>query len=155
MSSMRVVARLVVTMLMGASVVACGSHKSAGDLDGGIRSATGGRTITRAMIAKWNVLDAFEVVERGGGYLLADNNRGGVSVRRTRGRSSITNRGADSPVLQVDGSIMLDFDLLRRIRAADIERVEFLSSTDAVQKFGTNSSGSGAIIVITRARYTP
>jgi hypothetical protein len=144
-----------VASLVGAALVACGNHRSAGYLDGGTRSASGGRTITRAMIAKWNVLDAFEVVERGGGYLLADNNRGDVSVRRTRGRSSITNRGADSPVLQVDGSVMLDFAMLRRIRASDIERVEFLSSTDAVQRFGSNSTGAGAILVVTRTGYTP
>lgn len=104
------------------------------------------------MISSWNVLDAYDVVERSGGYMLSGNDKGEVSVRQNRGRSSITNRNADRPVLMVDGAMMLDFDMLRRIQAANIEEIVFLSPADATQRFGTMSSGAGAIIVVTRAR---
>lgn len=104
------------------------------------------------MIAQWNVIDAYDVVERTGGYRLVGNDRGEVSVRQSRGRSSVVNRAADTPVLMVDGALMTGFDMLRRIRAAEIDRIEFLSPTDATQKFGTTSSGAGAIIIVTRAR---
>lgn len=108
--------------------------------------------VTRDMILRWNVTDAYEAIERSGGYRLADNNRGDVSVRRRRGQTSVNNSNSDRPVLLLDGTIMRDFVMLRQIPAAQIERIEFLSSTDAAQRFGTSSSGAGAIIVITRGR---
>jgi len=92
------------------------------------------------------------VIERSGGYTLSSNDRGEVSVRQARGRSSIINRNADRPVLLVDGTMMHDFDMLRRIEAANIEEIVFLSPGDATQRFGTLSSGAGAIIVVTRSR---
>ncbi len=104
------------------------------------------------MIAQWNVLDAYAAIERGGGYKLSDNNRGGVSVRQRRGQSSVNNPNADRPVLVIDGALMSDFDMLHQIRAQEIERIELISPTDAAQRYGTNSSGAGAIIVVTRTR---
>lgn len=113
-------------------------------------SATGSRAVTREMITKWNVLDAYEAVERSGGYKLASDNSGNVSMSQRRGKSSLTNRNADKPVLLIDGAMMLDYDMLRQIRAVQIERIDFLSPGDATQRFGTASSGAGAIIISTR-----
>ncbi len=104
------------------------------------------------MIAKWNVQDAFDAIVRAGGYSIADNSRGGVSVRQRRGQTSITNGNADKPVLLIDGAQMRDYDMLRQVRAIDIDRIDFLSPGDAAQRFGTSSSGAGAIIVLTRGR---
>ena len=92
------------------------------------------------------------MIERAGGYRIATNNTGGVAIRQRRGQSTVTNSNADRPVLVIDGTLMSDYDLLRRIRANEIERIEFLSPTDATQKYGTTSSGAGAIIVVTKSR---
>lgn len=142
---------LSTTALLCGVLGGCGTRQSTKAL-GPERSASGSRVVTSAMIANWNVIDAFDVVERTGGYSLVGNDRGEVSVRQGRGRSSIVNRAADTPVLMIDGTMMSSFDMLRRIRVAEIERIEFLSPSDATQKFGMSSSGAGAIIVITRAR---
>ncbi len=151
MSSSRFVLSLSTAALLCAALGGCGSRQSSSNL-APERSSSGSRVVTSAMIAKWNVIDAFDVVERTGGYDLTGNDRGDVSVRQRRGQSSIINRAADTPVLMVDGTLMNDFSMLRRIRAAEIDRIEFLSPTDATQKFGMASSGAGAIIVVTRAR---
>lgn len=151
MSSLRFVLSLSTVALICAASTGCGSRQSSPEL-GPERSSSGSRIVTSEMIARWNVIDAFDVVERTGGYRLAGNDAGDVAVRQSRGRSSILNRNADTPVLTIDGAITSDFSMLRRIRAAEIERIEFLSPTDATQKFGMASSGAGAIIVITRAR---
>ncbi len=151
MSSSPLFRPLLTTALLCGVLSGCGSRYSSPEL-GPERSASGSRVVTSAMIANWNVIDAFDVVERTGGYMLVGNDRGEVSVRQSRGRSSFVNRAADTPVLMIDGTMMNGFDMLRRIRAAEIERIEFLSPTDATQKFGMSSSGAGAIIVVTRAR---
>lgn len=115
-------------------------------------SSTGSRVITREQIATLNVLDAYAVIERLSGYRLAENSRGGVSIRQRRGQTSLTNPNADRPVLVVDGAQMSDFEMLHRIRSNEIERIELISPGDATQRFGTQSSGAGAIIIVTRSR---
>ena len=44
-----------------------------------------------------------------------------------------------------------DYDMLRQVRASQIERIDFLSPADATQRYGTSSSGAGAIIIRTRS----
>ncbi|HYW31575.1 MAG TPA: TonB-dependent receptor plug domain-containing protein [Gemmatimonas sp.] len=136
--------------LAASTLVACGP-RGTNDPVAARPSGTGSRSITREMIAKWNVLDAYEAVQRSGGFRLTSNGQGNVTVRRQRGQSSITNSNADRPVLVIDGAIAQDFEMLRRIRVAEIERIDLLSGGDAVQRFGTSSSGAGAIVIVTRS----
>jgi hypothetical protein len=116
-----------------------------------IPSSTGSRVITREQITAMNVFDAYAVLERVGGYRLADNDRGDVAIRQRRGQTSLTSSSADRPVLIIDGAQVSDFGMLRRIRSTEIERVELVSPGDAAQRYGTNSSGAGAIIIVTRS----
>ncbi|MES2523518.1 MAG: hypothetical protein V4617_12515 [Gemmatimonadota bacterium] len=142
---------VLVAALAASTLVACGSRRADGAL-AARPTGTGSREVSREMIAKWNVLDAFDVVQRSGGYNVQTNDRSNVSIRQRRGQTSLTNSNADRPVLVVDGSIQNDFAMLRQIRAVEIDRVQFLSPQDASQRFGTTSSGAGAIIVMTRGR---
>lgn len=127
-------------------LLACSSGRPAATDVAAQSMSSGSRVVTREMIAEWNVLDAFEAIEaieaieRGGGYRLTDNNRGDVSVRQRRGQTGVTNGNADRPALLIDGTVMRDFTMLRQISAAEVERIEFLSTTDAAQRLGTNSS---------------
>lgn len=132
------------------AVSACGSSHIKREGVAPLMSATGSRVVTREMIVKWNVSDAYEAIERGGGYKLASNSSGNVSVSQRRGPASIQQKNASSPVLLIDGAMVMDYSMLRQIRAAQIERIDFLSPSDATQRFGTTSSGAGAIIVSTR-----
>jgi hypothetical protein len=134
--------------LLTSATVACGHHNT-GTQMAPRASASGSRTITREMITKWNILDAYDAVERAGGYKLAAGSGGQVAVNQGRGRSSLTNKSADRPVLVVDGSMLMDFSALKQIRAAQIERIDLLSASDATQRYGTVSSGAGAIVVTT------
>lgn len=134
------------------TLVGCGATASARPTRAASGTSTGGRIISREQIAQLNVLDAYAVVERLSGYRLADNSRGNVSVRQRRGQTSLTNPNADRPLLLVDGTQMSDFDMLRRIRTAELERIELVPPGEATQRFGTTSNGAGAIIVITRSR---
>lgn len=53
------------------------------------------------------------------------------------------------PVVYLDGIRVGDLDELRLIRAVVVERMEYLSPSDATTRFGTNHNG-GAILVTTR-----
>ena len=57
--------------------------------------------------------------------------------------------GSIPPTLYVDGVRWDDFTELDRIRAEMVERMEFLSSLDATNRFGVNHD-AGAILVTTR-----
>jgi hypothetical protein len=130
------------------ALAACGAGRG-GEL-AARPSGTGSRVVTRELIATWNVLDAYAAVERAGGYRLRDNDRGGVSVTQRRGQTSLVNPNADRPALVVDGAPLTDFSMLHRIRASEIERIELLSPGDATLRYGTLTSGAGAILVTTR-----
>lgn len=135
--------------LLAALAAGCGAGRGTTPL-AAHPSGTGSRVITRELIASWNVLDAYAAVERAGGYRLRDNDRGEVAVRQRRGQTSVMNPNADRPVLVVDGAPLTDFSLLRRIRSAEIERIDLLSPGDATLRYGTLTSGAGAILVTTR-----
>ncbi len=53
------------------------------------------------------------------------------------------------PVVYLDGLRVGDLMELRRIRANVVEKMQFLSASDATNRFGTNHAG-GAILVTTR-----
>lgn len=53
------------------------------------------------------------------------------------------------PVVYLDGLRVGNVEELRRIRAVVVERMQFLSPSDATNRFGTNHTG-GAILVTTR-----
>lgn len=57
--------------------------------------------------------------------------------------------GGDLPTVYMDG-VRVEFSELRAVRTAMIQRLEFLSPTDATNRFGTNHTG-GAILVVTRS----
>ena len=107
-----------------------------------------GRVYTAEQIARWNTADAFGVIERIG-FTIVENDRGQVSLRQRRGRSSINGSGADRPVLVLDNTILSDANLLRQLRASSIQRVEVLGPGDATGRFGTGSA-AGAVLIFTR-----
>jgi len=94
--------------------------------------------------------DAFEVLERVGGYSLADTRDGGVAIRQRRGRSSLTNGSTDRPLLLLDNTLLSSASVLRQVRAGQIDRVEVLSGGEATARYGTGAA-AGAILIFTRA----
>ena len=68
----------------------------------------------------------------------------------TRGSPTFGSPDASPPTVYLDGLRMQEFRELERIRATVVERMEFLSPSDATNRFGTDHTG-GAILVITRS----
>lgn len=67
----------------------------------------------------------------------------------TRASPTRANMNTAPPMLYLDGIRLNDFRELQRIRASEVERMEFLRPSDATNRFGTNHDG-GAILITTR-----
>ena len=68
---------------------------------------------------------------------------------RTRSSPTLGNPNPSSPVVYLDGVRVGKIDELERLRADVVEQMEYLSPTDATNRFGTNHEG-GVILVTTR-----
>lgn len=108
-----------------------------------------GRVIGADVIQRWNVADAFEALERIGGYSVFEGRGGTARVQQRRGQNSIIN-GAGTPVLVLDGVRDVNPNVLRQIRASSILSIEVLSGADATVRYGTGAA-AGAIVFVTRA----
>jgi hypothetical protein len=67
----------------------------------------------------------------------------------TRGSPTFGAPDASPPTVYLDGVRMQEFRELERIRATVVQRMEYLSPSDATNRFGTDHTG-GAILVTTR-----
>ena len=93
--------------------------------------------LSRAEIETANVATAYDAVQRLRPQYL-----------RSRGKSSI-NRPAQFAAVFLDGTPVGGLDALRRISAAAVGSIRYLSGSEATQRFGTGYEG-GAILVETR-----
>jgi hypothetical protein len=96
------------------------------------------RVLTADEIAEVAVTTAYEAVELTRPQWLT-----------TRSSPTMGNPQPTPPVVYLDGIRVGDLDELRRIRATVVERMEYLSPSDATTRFGTNHNG-GAILITTR-----
>jgi hypothetical protein len=93
--------------------------------------------ITADELAKIDVQNALEAVQRLRPQFL--QTRGGASASMTLGPQDV--------VVYVDQTRMGGPSTLAQIPIGDVKEIQYLSGTDATQRFGTGH-GSGAIIVI-------
>jgi hypothetical protein len=94
--------------------------------------------ITAEDMAAVNLPTAFDVVERLRPHFL-----------RPRGPTTVV---SDTRLVVYQDNLNLGgVDMLRQIRAAELQEIRFLSASDATTRFGTGHPG-GAIIVTTRKR---
>ena len=94
--------------------------------------------ITAADMAAVNLPTAFDVVERLRPHFL-----------RPRGPTTVV---SDTRLVVYQDNLNLGgVEMLRQIRAAELQEIRFLSASDATTRFGTGHPG-GAIIVTTRKR---
>lgn len=70
------------------------------------------------------------------------------AIERLRPRWLQT-RAGDMPVLHIDGARRSSLRDLESYQLSDIERMEYMSASDATTRFGTGYAG-GAILVFTR-----
>ena len=132
-----------------AAAAGAAATASAADPNGAGTMPTDGRVVTSAQIARWNLADAYEVMERIGGYNTEESTRGNVRVRQRRGQPSMTSAPGDRPIIVVDNNVVNDASFLRRIRAQQLDRVVILSPAAAGARYGTGA-GAGAILLFTK-----
>lgn len=96
------------------------------------------RVLTADEIAEVAVLTAYQAVEQLRPQWL-----------HTRASPTFGSPGATPPALYLDGVRLDDFRELERMRADVVERMEYLSPSDATNRYGTNHMG-GAILITTR-----
>lgn len=70
------------------------------------------------------------------------------AIRRLR-PAWLRTRSGGEPMAHVDGNILGPASGLQSIRAADVQEIEFMNSSDATTRFGTNYT-NGVILVTTR-----
>jgi hypothetical protein len=121
----------LLSLILTLSLLACATT-------GGTRPNRGSNILTAEEIGELVVQTAYEAVERSRPQWLV-----------ARGSGSIQNPVPQTPVVYVDGVRMGDVSELRRIWANVVQRMEFLSASDATNRYGTNHTG-GAILVTTR-----
>lgn len=116
-------------MLILAMALALGTAGCAAGGSGGTSRPAGATSnrIVRAELEPLGQLSAFRAVER---------------LRPNWLRS----RSGDSPVLYVDGSRRGDTGDLGNIMASEIHQIEYMSASDATNRYGTGHAG-GAILV--------
>lgn len=104
----------------------------------GTGSRRSSRVLTADEIAEMVVTTAYDAVQQYRTHWL-----------HSRAAPTFSNPNASPPVLYLDGIRMDDISELGRIRADVVERMEYLSPSEATNRFGTNHNG-GAILVTTR-----
>ena len=125
---------LLVSVLVG--VTACASKPSSEAAPGQAAPAQRGSTnvITQAEIERTAATTVLEVIER-----LRPN------YLQTRGAISMTQKDL-GVVVYADGTLLGDVSALSRISAADVKRIEYLSASEATQRYGTGHV-HGAILI--------
>lgn len=122
---------LLFTLALAFGLSGCASAGGGGGGGGRPEGATSTR-IVRAELAEQSQLNALQAVERLRGQWL-----------RTRAGLS-----GQEPVLYVDGTRRGPARELSFLRADEIERMEYMSPSDATTQYGTGHTG-GAIMVFT------
>lgn len=110
---------------------------------GGAGSRGSGNRLTADEIAEGTALTAYEAVQYARPQWLRP--------RSLRAGSTPAMGGSDraGPVVYLDGVRVGTVDELRRLRADVVAVIEYLSPSDATNRFGTNHD-TGAILVTTR-----
>lgn len=132
---MATVHRVASILLLLASVVV---PLSSCATTGGTGSGGSTRILTAEQIADLPVITAYEAVQRVRPHWI-----------RTRSSPTMANPQPALAVVYVDGVRMGDVGELRRVQANEVEQMEYLSASDATNRFGTGHQG-GAILVTTR-----
>lgn len=132
----------LVAVLALATMTACasspaGSAATQQSSTGGSRPTHSRDRITADELATIDAQNALQAVQRLRPNFL--QNRGGAASSLTQGPQDV--------VVYVDQTKMGGPNTLAQIPIADVKEIQWLSGTDATQRFGTGH-GSGAIIVI-------
>ena len=72
-----------------------------------------------------------------------------TAIERLR-PSWLRSRSGDAPVLYVDGARRGSPEQLRSIMSSEVQQMEFMSASDASNRFGTGHTGGAILVTMTR-----
>jgi len=133
--------------LLALAAVGCATAGSSGSTSAGASASQssaprrgGANMISEAEITSSGVSNAYELIQRLRPAWL-----------RARGTSSVNGStgGGDAPVVYMDGAQLGDLSSLSSVSIQTIRQVQFLSASEATQRFGTNQMG-GAILLTSK-----
>jgi hypothetical protein len=127
---------LLPLILVGLALVLCSCATS-----GASGSRGSGNRLTAEEIAEVSALTAYEIVEIARPQWLRP--------RALRAGATPAMGSRVGPVVYLDGVQVGSLEELRRIRATVVAEMQYLSPSDATNRFGTNHD-QGAILVTTR-----
>ena len=118
------------------------------------RSSPGRRVITSEMILESRANNVWDLLREHALVNTAERvGRGQFDLQSRRGRSSLSLRDSDVPLVIVDGVRVIDLGMLRQIPAQVVRSIRLLSAIEGTTYMGTNS-GAGVIVIETSARST-
>jgi len=145
---MRYLARstILVATLVAASGCSLSTNK-AEDL-----SPVGKSVITAAQIEKSTATNVWDLLRAKAYKYDFKEDKYGVpfDIVTRHGRSSVSLRDSDTPLVLVDGARLTDFRFLRQMTTDSIENIELMNGISGTVAQGTNAS-AGVIVIHTKA----
>ena len=116
----------------------------------------GTQVITSDEIARSGLNNAWDLLrKRALGYDFSEDRYGRPrAIRTRRGRTSMSIRDGDSPLVIIDGARIIDLATLRDLSTDAIDSVELLNGISGTASQGTNAS-AGVIYIHTREASVP
>jgi hypothetical protein len=120
------------------------------------RRIAGNQVITSDEIARSGLNNAWDLLrKRALGYDFSEDRYGRPrAIRTRRGRTSMSIRDGDSPLVIIDGARIIDLATLRDLSTDAIDSVELLNGISGTASQGTNAS-AGVIYIHTREASVP
>jgi outer membrane cobalamin receptor len=141
------------TWIAALSLCACAHSTAANPREA---SAPGKQIITADEIAKSGLNNAWDLLrKRALGYDFSEDRYGRPrAIRTRRGRTSISVRDGDAPLVIIDGARVTDVGALRDLSTDAIDSIELLNGISGTASQGTNAS-AGVIYIHTREASVP
>jgi hypothetical protein len=135
------------------SICACAHATSGPPRD---RGMPGNQIITSDEIARSGLNNAWDLLrKRARGYDFSEDRYGRPrAIRTRRGRTSLSIKDGDAPMVIIDGARLTDVAALRDLSTDAIDSVELLNGISGTASQGTNAS-AGVIYIHTREASIP
>jgi outer membrane cobalamin receptor len=142
-----------VTIWIAVAICGCAHPSSGPPLD---RRIPGDQVITSDEIARSGLNNAWDLLrKRALGYDFSEDRYGRPrAIRTRRGRTSLSLKDGDAPMVIIDGARITDVAALRDLSTDAIDSVELLNGISGTASQGTNAS-AGVIYIHTREASVP
>lgn len=145
--------RQFIMLLATLAICSCAYGSAGSPIDA---QTSGRQIITSEEIARSGLDNAWDLLrKRALGYDFSEDRYGRPrAIRTRRGRTSISVRDGDAPLVLIDGARIIDIATLRDLSTDAIDSIELLNGISGTVSQGTNAS-AGVIYIHTREASVP